>query len=166
MKTEPLNIFNNPKQSAQVEERLRRILKSWEGTPHMDGQRAKGVGVDCVQFVAAVLDELAGTETELKSLPKDTAFHQRDKAVAGMKLFIKHFNGEKVDEPYQPGDVFITGPLSGGPGHAIILGPDRGLWHSATNRVIRSGFDALNSPVYKHKATFRVKDRWTSWVID
>ena len=159
MKIEPLNINNNIKQSAQVEERLRRILKEWEGTPHMDGQQAKGVGVDCVRFAAAVLDELGGTTTSIEHLPRDLAFHQREKAVAGMRLFIDNFNGQKVEEPYQPGDVFVTGPVTGGPGHAIILGPDGGLWQSASKKVIRSGLEALSLPLYKHKATFRVRDR-------
>ncbi len=161
MRIEPLQIEGaTPEQNKSVEDRLQAILESWEGTPHMAGQQSKGKGVDCVRFVAAVLDEMAGTETDIKSLPQDTGFHQREKAMAGMRLFIKNFNGYKVeDDTLQPGDVIVTGPLNGGPGHAIIVGTKGFLWHSATNKVVKSGLDALGSTQYKYKATMRGKDR-------
>jgi len=167
MKIQPLCIEGLASlQNAEIEDRMQGILDSWEGTPHMDGQQARGKGVDCVRFVSAVLDELRGTKTPIKHLPSDAAFHQRDLAVAGMRLFIKQFNGRKVPDgdAFQPGDVIITGPLSGGPGHAIIVGPDGFLWQSAHNKVVKSGLDALTTSVYKFKASMRATDR-ERWVI-
>ncbi|TRZ51606.1 MAG: hypothetical protein D4S01_04415 [Dehalococcoidia bacterium] len=162
MKIVPLNIEGlSADDNWLIESRMQKILDSWEGTPHMDGQQAKGMGVDCVRFVAAVLDELIGTKTPIKHLPSDTAFHQRDKAVAGMRLFIKQFDGYRIgpDEPLQAGDVLVTGPRSGGPGHAMIVGPDGFIWQSAYKKVIKSGLESMSVTVYKHKATMRVRNR-------
>jgi len=153
-------------ENAEVEDRIRNILYSWEGTQHMDGQQAKGKGVDCVRFVAAVLDELSGTKTDILHLPRDTSFHKRDTAIAGMKLFIKQFNGYSLDpdEPLQPGDILVTGPRNGGPGHAIITGPDNFLWHSAYKKVVRTGVAGLSMCGMYHKATMRGKDR-RGWYV-
>lgn len=162
MKVSRLNIKGLSSEANRLlEDRMQETLNEWEDTPHMDGQQSKGKGVDCVRFVAAILDELGGTKTPIKHLPRDAAFHKRELAISGMKLFIKQFNGRKlsIDEPLQPGDVLVTGPVSGGPGHAIILGPNGFLWHSAHEKVVKTGFDALENTAYKYKATMRVKDR-------
>ena len=153
-------------QNIEVEDRLQKILCSWEGTQHMDGQQSKGKGVDCVRFVSAVLDELGGTKTDIIHLPRDTAFHQRATAMSGMRLFIKQFGGYSVpaEEPLQPGDILVTGPANGGPGHAIIVGPDRFLWHSAHKKVVRAGLSALAMGGLYHKTTMRVKDR-RGWYV-
>ena len=76
LKWEPLKIEGlSDLENSKIEDRLRRILAEWEGTPHMDGQQAKGKACDCVRFVAGVLDEMAGTTTPLDILPSDIAFH-------------------------------------------------------------------------------------------
>lgn len=130
----------------------------------MDGQQAKGRGVDCVRFVAAVLDEMQGTRTELEKLPRDAAFHAREKCFTAFRLFIRQFDGYEIPEgePVQPGDVLVVGPVTGGPGHAIIVGKDGQLWHSAGS-VTRTGMGCLDAFMYKYKAAFRAKDRGVKW---
>lgn len=146
-----------------VESRMMRILTSWHGTPHMDGQQCKGRGVDCVRFVAGVLDELAGTKTALARLPYDASFHNKDLCFRAFRQFRRQFKGRQISEttPLEPGDVIITGPASGGPGHAIILGPDLKLWQ-ALSKVGGYSLDILNTGLYKYKATIRAEDR-TIW---
>jgi cell wall-associated NlpC family hydrolase len=150
------------KENQQAAARLQRILNEWEGTPHMDGQQCKGRGVDCVRFVAAVLDEMSGTKTPLEHLPRDASFHDKAKCIGAFKRFLTLFEASHVpeEEPKQPGDVFITGPESGGPGHAIILGTDGQLWQ-ALDRVGGYAPDLMNTGLYKYKTTLRVdKSTW------
>lgn len=158
----PLDIKGiSGKENIQIEFRIHKILLSWEGTPHMDGQQAKGLGVDCVRFVAGVLDELRGTHTKVNHLPPDTAFHARESCIRAFRQFMIGFNGYELAETdtMQPGDVMITGPANGGPGHAIFIGCDQSLWHAASDNVVRSSIDILNLSVYQYKTTLRVSDR-------
>lgn len=118
----------------QIERRLERILGEWEGTPYVAGQRAKKVGVFCTAFVAGVLDELYRQEpTPLPELPIDVSFHSTAGAIAGMKWFLRHYpNHVAVDNLIvEPGDVIITGPVGGGPGHAMIVGSrENTIWEA------------------------------------
>jgi len=147
-------------ENQQAASRLQRVLNDWKDTPHMNGQQCKGRGVDCVRFIAAVLDEMAGTKTPLEHLPNDVAFHDRSRCIAALKRFLTLFKFYEVpeDEPKQPGDVFVTGPENGGPGHAIILGTDGQLWQ-AVGTVDGYVPDLLHCQLYKYKTTMRVLDR-------
>lgn len=159
---EPLNIKEfTESENRLVEVRIARILDSWENTPRMESQQAKGKGVDCVRFVAGVLDELAGTKTPLEKLPRDAALHCREKSILAMRLFLKQFNAEVLEtRAVQPGDMIVTGPEMGGPGHAIIVGTDRFLWHTA-NTVIKCGCGILENTLYKFKGVVRIIPRHT-----
>jgi cell wall-associated NlpC family hydrolase len=166
IKTSPLKIDGfSAEENHQASGRLQSILKCWEGTPHMDGQQCKGRGVDCVRFVAAVIDEMAGTHTPLEHLPRDASFHNRERCIGAFKRFFTLFDGCKVpdEEPKQPGDVLVTGPANGGPGHAIILGSDGQLWQSL-DEVGGYAPEMLSNQQYKYKATMRVSDR-TKWRV-
>lgn len=124
------------------EARLEQVLRSWEGTPYMAGQQLRGVGVDCVRFVAAVLDELLGrAPTPIETLPPDASLHNRVGAICGMRAIRKRFmpNAPVQDGPLEPGDIVVTGPVSGGPGHAMIVGSSRVLWHSSARSVHWTG---------------------------
>ncbi len=122
------------------EERLQEILLSWEGTPYMSGAQLKGIGVDCVRFVAGVLDELKGTKTDIISLPLDTCMQDPERAVNGMVMLLRSFDlTTSEDFSYvHPGDIVITG-TRGAPGHAMIAGsvPNQ-LWHADGKRVSRT----------------------------
>lgn len=143
-------------------ERLERILLSWEGTPYRVGSCQKGVGVYCTAFVAAVLDELyRRPPTPLPDLPNDIAFHNREGAIAGLRYFLRRYpvcwrieNGQ----PVEPGDILITGPQGGGPGHAMIVGTrPNTAWH-ATDAGVH--FTGLAAPVqYRFHGAYRFVDR-------
>ena len=148
--------------SFMIELRLARILGEWESTPYNTKFADKGEGVYCSAFVCRVLDELYRREpTELLNIPHDISFHDREGAMSGLKWFMRQFpaceqitNGE-----VEPGDVLITGPVGGGPGHAMIVGPrENTLWQATgTSGVHYTGF-ALPE-IFELHAAFRFKDR-------
>lgn len=138
------------------EARLEAALVSWEGTPYMRGQQLRGVGVDCVRFVAAVMDEVLGRpRTPIETLPDDAALHDRVGAICGMKRLRKLFWPNKpipLDAPLEPGDIVVTGPENGGPGHGMIVGArPNTIWHSSGTSVHWTGL----RPPKGHKV-FRV----------
>jgi len=137
------------------EPRLGRILAEWDGTRYMAGSAAKRGGVDCVRFVCSVLDELQpAVRADLETLPEDAALHDRDAAIRGMRRIRSRYNAQVVrGVDVEPGDVLASGPADGGPGHALIVGPHRTLWHSTSGTgVARMGWSFAN---HIHKV-FRV----------
>jgi hypothetical protein len=132
--------------------KLAAILESWRDTPYFPGQATKKVGVDCARFVACVLDELNGTQTDMTTLPPDTAVHAPKAAAKALKFLIEKFDCEEVmGDVLEPGDILATGPIDGGPGHAVIVGPQRRVcWDSSNSsggrgrvRQISIGLQAL-----------------------
>jgi cell wall-associated NlpC family hydrolase len=110
---------------------LDRVLNEWIGTPYMAGQRAKGMGVDCVQLIAGVLDDLfkPPTPTPVPRLPADSATHDIRSAYRTIHALADAWYVSPVvrDGTVQPGDVLVTratnnrtGPRN--PGHAMIVG--------------------------------------------
>lgn len=153
-----------PELAARFEQRLVEVLDRWRGTPYMAGQQMRGVGVDCVRFVAAVLDEFYLREpVPIETLPTDAALHARDSAIAGMKRLRELYmpNDPVEDGSLEPADVLVTGPKNGGPGHAMIVGPRRNqLWHAAGNEVHTTGF-AFFAPFLGNRIfrVYRMRDR-------
>lgn len=121
--------------SQRAERRLARILASWEGTPYAAGQGYRGVGGDCVRATVLILSEwMRWSPPSLTTLPPDAALHDRVGAMRGLhrirRALPPHTRLRGVLRA-QPGDVLITGHPSGGPGHAIIVGPQRNtLWQA------------------------------------
>lgn len=141
-------------------------LARWELTPYMRGQRCRGVAVDCVRFVTGLLDDLYGFErAEAPRLPPDIAFHNRRGALAGMREVLRLYRPyDRVrDGTIEPGDVIVSGPVGGGPGHGMIVGVERAtIYHAVENLgVIKTGLGLVaNSQGFF--AIFRVgdKERW------
>lgn len=165
IKIHPLSIDGASEQECRaVEDKMLKILKSWEGTKYMDGQQARGVGVDCVHFVSAVLDELEGIHTTLDKLPQDACFHSKQKCVSAFRKFMKVYDAEDIgSENVQAGDVLICGPLTGGPGHAIIIGPDNMMWHCDGYLVTKRGCEFKTVGGYFFKTVLRSRRR-IKWV--
>lgn len=148
---------------ARVEARVDAELESWVGTPFVAGQRLKGVGVDCVRFVAAVLDEMfRETRIPLDRLPQDLSMHNPAGARAALRLFKKAYapTVDIADNVVEVGDVIIVGVR--GPAHAIFCGSKQSyLYEAGSRRVIRTGLSTLRHPV-RVFATIRPveKHRW------
>lgn len=136
--SEPQEIHWRAMESQQAQIRLGYVLESWRGTPYMPGQCCKGVGVDCVRFVVAVLDELAGVKTDIKTIAPDAAVHSADVAQEAFERLIDRFDCSEITDGFvEPGDVLATGPLEGGPGHAVIVGSQRRMCWDAVHPKVR-----------------------------
>lgn len=118
----------------------------------MPGQRCKGTGVDCINFVMGCLDELTGN-TEPSFLPRyqqDSALHGKNKQSAAhvMEAFKNAHPSRYVIEGdvLEPGDVIICriGHGSVG-GHAAIMGEGMTVYHASaqSHRVVRSSLQVL-----------------------
>lgn len=129
---------------------LATLLRSWEGTPYMAAQQMQGIGVDCVRFVAAVYDALLHRDrTMMPTLPQDTALHNRAKAIGAMRQLHRLYPEMKpLRNPrfVEPGDLLAVGESTGGPGHAILVGPEKNtLWQTGTLGVYKGGFGLINA---------------------
>jgi hypothetical protein len=144
----------------EVQSKLDAELKSWLGTPYAIGQQCKGVGVDCVRFVGAILDFMAGSVTPLDMLPPDVAFHDSEKARGALDKFRDLFRPMEIvrDWCVEPGDVVVVGPRSGGPGHGIIVGCRPGVTYEAGSFAVNQTGLALSSK-YRAFGVFRKGDR-------
>ena len=145
--------------------RLAEILSSWEGTRYWPNQCAKGAGVDCVRFVCSVMDELRGLSLpDPETLPQDSAMHNRAGAIATMKTIKQRYApiAQVSDGSLEPCDILVTGPPGGGPGHGLIVGPERNqIWHATALRVQRCGLSFADGDYSKIFAVYRCGDRET-----
>ena len=145
----------------EIERCMMKILGEWEDTPYNTKFADKGVGVYCSAFVCRVLDELYQREpTALPAIPADIGFHSREGAAAGLHWFMRTYPAFKKLQgiEIEPGDILITGPVGGGPGHAMIVGPrENTLWQADEGGVHYTGMSLPDS--YELYDVFRSTDR-------
>lgn len=127
-----------------VADRLREVILPWRGTRYAKGQSCRGVATNCVGFLCRVLEELQGEPArEIPVVADDAAFHDRKTATAAMRKIIAAYGPvARSFRPHRegagtivvtPGDVLITGPANGGPGHAAIVGWERNtIWQASS----------------------------------
>jgi len=145
---------------------LERAIGKWQGTPYRVGQQSPGVGVDCVRFVCAVLDDVTGRTTPIETLPQDASMHARTSAILTMKKIKQLYmpNAEVADGTIEAGDLLITAPEGGGPGHVLIAGPKPWhLWESTATGVRRTGLGGLTTGAAQRlQYVYRItnKDTW------
>lgn len=154
--------------SPEIRERLSEILRVWNKTPYMAGCQAPRMGVDCVRFVAAVLDSMLGIHTNIRALPQDIAFHKPDTAQAALHCLLRAYSPVRAledGEPLLPADVIIVGPPSGGPGHSILVGPEPcTLWQSDVGTGVAQGGFSLVEPHQRLKRIYRVRKIQEPWL--
>jgi len=137
----------------------------------MSGQQVAGQATDCIRFVTGVLDTLYGWRRELpKNHPLDTALHSPEEAWAALRNLLRLYPEAEQVPPrmdgvweVQPGDIVVTGPSQGGPGHAILVGPDKNTcWEAADPHVckIGIGLSYRTQRVYK---VYRMNNR-EEWI--
>lgn len=164
---EPLPLELDP--DGAIAARFARILASWEWTRYLPGCQAKGAtgGVDCVRFVAGVLDELYGfARVPIDRLPQDIALHRPKGARAAMRKILRIYSPhERVTGiAVQPADILVVGEPRGGPGHAMIVGPRRNtLWHATPIGVHYTGFGQYAGRAVVHEV-YRMRDR-ARWAL-
>lgn len=141
---------------------LHTILRAWEGTPYMPGQKMKQVGVDCVRFTMAVYEELFQmAPIELPLLPSDTAMHHRRGAIRAMRQIKRLLPPmEDVrDGSIEPGDLLVVGQAGAGPGHAIVAGFEKNTLWQAGSRCVHRGGLGLISGFQQVFRVYRMKNR-------
>ena len=127
------------------EDRLLKILQGWKGTPYKEGSQVPKMGVDCVRFCCGVVDALFGfPRTTLNLLPADVALHDKLTALKAMRTLRRLYSPllRVPTEPgiVEPGDLLVTGPTGGGPGHIIIVGPEKNTtWQATSQSVEKTG---------------------------
>ena len=128
-------ILTSGQQLSAPDAALGAAIESWVGTPWMAGQCMRGVGVDCVRFVDAVLCQVRGVTIEpAQRFPQNMPLADREGAMAAAHIMLRrHPNRKRIDgEPIEPGDVLICrrGAMDS-PGHVLIAGVDaRTAWHA------------------------------------
>lgn len=154
----------------KVYHRLDVALARWAGTPYESGQRFRQRGADCIGAVFGVIDELDGRDrAAYPNMPHDTSMHDRAGAVAAMRELARryapiHILSPEDDGSYlvEPGDLVVTGPMGGGPGHVELVGDKNQLWHCLPCVGFHcSGWSFFECQVLY--AVYRIEDKWR-WV--
>ena len=113
--------------------RIGEVLRQWQGTPYVEGAMVKRAGADCVRALAGVLADVAGfIPVPLCRLPADAAMSAPESARAAMRALIREFCATQIeDTTLKPLDFLVTRPPGNdtGPGHAMMVGPHKSLWH-------------------------------------
>jgi len=142
--------------------RLEREFIAWRGTPHVAGQAVRGVGVDCVRFITAVLDAAFGRPRTLTPrMPQDLAWHDARGAMRVAEAIIAMYPVVTGVDPggVEPGDIILV-RMGAGPGHVLMVGPQPWTaWHAPRNSgVCRTGLGAVSAVL----RIWRVegKDQW------
>lgn len=147
-------------EALSVSGRIDAVLTSWYATPYMPGNAERGVGVDCVRFLACVLDALYGQPTVApERLPADTSLHSPMGARAALRRFLRAYepNQEVEDGTIQPGDVLVLAAPGAGPGHGLVVSGQRNvLVHATREGVARSG---ILFPAGTTARVYRVQDK-------
>lgn len=119
---------------------------SWKGTPYKLNACEKGRGVDCIHFVAAVLDELYGVEhsKNLKSLPPDACVHNKKGILEAGRALLNAYPHIRVDDnSLEAGDLVLFGPPSTlTTSHLLIASTQGRLWQATKTAlgVLVSGY--------------------------
>jgi len=133
-----------PHASPEAAEKLLRVLRAWEGTPYAVGQKCRGVAADCIRAGHGVVEDWSGQKLpETPRLPPDTALHNRRGAIAQMREMRACFPPHRVrrDGIATAGSIVVTGHVHGGPGHMLLVGPERNtLWQAGTIGFGRHGW--------------------------
>jgi hypothetical protein len=163
----------NADSAAKISKRLESVLSSWENTPYNSRHATKGVGVYCTAFVAGVLDELfrRSVPTPLNVIPHDVSLHSGPAARKGLRWFLRHYptaqriwSATASDSPtvdVEPGDILITGPVGGGPGHAMMIGPRKNtVWQAFGQSVHYTGLAVPEGNLLYAVYRFTDKEAW------
>ncbi len=97
----------------------------------------------------------------MPEIPHDISFHNRKGAMSGLRWFMRQFPTckQQTNGEIEPGDVLITGPVGGGPGHAMIVGPwENQIWQATGASGVH--FTGMALPhIFELHAVFRFTDR-------
>lgn len=139
---------------------LLKELLSWEGTPYMRGQRVKRTAVDCVNFLAGVLDALyKSVPLPVLKMPLDIGIHsKRDSWIMNRRLIEAYPHISVRNNDVEPGDVILA-KRGLGPGHVLIVGPELNtVWHASSGGgVVKTGIAQIGQVVRVWRLLEKIK---------
>jgi len=139
-------------------DRLESVLRSWEGTPRMAGQRVKGGGADCAGFVVGVMEEMVGSKMEHP--PLLDAFQVRSTAEKAFREYFDAFPTEILKgEEVEPGDIILVGRQNIGKEHILFVG-NGALWHCGHKGVSKTGTALQGNMRVKKILRYKDKGDW------
>lgn len=129
-----------------VTARIHKELNSWLGTPYRHGMCKKGPngGANCITFVGGFLDAAyRWAPIKITTWPGDVSLHNPSLATRILREMLGRYPHDEIREEksLEIGDMLVTGPLDGGPGHVCIAGMKQGLIYQALegSGVVRTG---------------------------
>ena len=124
----------------RVQQRVRRVLAAWEGTPYAMGQGTRRVATDCVGFVCGALSDLYRRRIPREHIAEDAALHRPEISKQAMRTMLEQFPSRRILAAserieVEPGDVVVVGQNA--PEHALIVGASAGLWECLRRGGVR-----------------------------
>ena len=120
-----------------------------------------------MRFVAAVWDEMRAAEGEaIPRLSRDASLNNPRKTMEFMRMLLDRYAPveELTNRQYvvEPGDVLVVRAKGGGPGHVILVGPDRNTtWQAGARCVIRSGWALIDRfQILSHWFRYGDRSKW------
>lgn len=139
------------------EEEFRAVIATWEGVPYLHAGRTKSAGIDCVNFVVCVYEDLGVFERgEIKyaPYPPDWHMHQAEERILNI-TYDYCFEIAKYELRY--GDLILM-QFGKCFSHGALFVEDQEIIHSIVKRgVVRS---SLTQRYWKNRAHkyFRLRD--------
>ncbi len=167
----PLSVRGWKREQLELAEQcLHEVLAAWEGSKYESGQSVRGLVADCIGGVFGCVDDLDGQNRRAPAgMPSDVAMHQRDTAVAAMRVLIQRYQpAVKVKANsvgifvVQPGDLLVTGQSGGGPGHIAMVGPQKNtMWEAVPSTgFARQGWSLDSTQVVWAVYRLMNKEQW------
>ena len=134
----------------------------------MIGLSQKGFGVDCVNFVFGVLDEMYREKKMRRAYSAAMCMNNPKGAFSALRTLLDDYqpNESISNGTVEPGDIIVTSTKVGAPGHVMIAGPEQSeLWHVYDDTVctIGLGFFDSSCQIMNYFRTFRSQDK-EKWV--
>lgn len=135
-----------------LDQAIRAEALSWQATPFRHGAAIRGIGVDCIHLVHAVLSAVGLIDAEVPFYPPDWHLHHdRERLIEGLEAagFVR------VELPYEVGDVFVY-RYGRAASHCGLYVGDGRIVHAATRDQVRCDLIASSSLTRRFVAAYRV----------
>lgn len=139
--------------TSAMERRIAEEARSWCGTRFHHGSRIRGVGVDCVNLVVAILEAVGLiARQELPSYSPDWMLHHgREILLEGIARV-----ADPIEPPFEVGDI-LTYKFGRAASHCgLYIGEGR-VVHAATRDQVRCDLIATASLTRRFVAAYRLR---------
>lgn len=141
----------HPINNRAIVRRLDAAFAHWYRTPYMAGNRVRGVGTDCREFIVALLDEMfrRPEPTTITRVSPDSGIHTNRLAAQALKEMLRAFPASIIHtQDVEPGDIVVSKGLCCQPTrlkHAMIVATRPGVFWHCNNFNHSSGVNCIPS---------------------